>query len=266
MSGAGYAVVDADDDQFARAGKPGGLEFQNFLSVDEPAPAVSSGRTSPNRTVPADNQSLSTAPFSPFNLTYYQSYFNITTPTITHRLIQSLLPRPNFLHETCDGNVDLYGPFWTLTTLILTIYLSTSLSASISASLSSSPDTGNDSNQTKQQDLTLLSVAITLIYTYGLAFPTLIWAASRWFSRGAAAGNGFTTTGGGEGLLGSSTAGNTAQQGTVGMMTAGEWRLVDALAIWGYAMVIYVPVSVSYTPPLTCRVFSPAFYVSRFFC
>lgn len=117
--------------------------------------------------------------------------------------------------------MDLYGPFWTLTTLIFTIYLSTSLSASISSYLSHS--------EKQTQDLTLLSAATTLIYTYGLAFPALIWAASRWFSR--TGGNGYTQDG--QGVLGAPRG-----EGVV------EWRLVDALAIWGYSMVVYVPVSV----------------------
>lgn len=119
-------------------------------------------------------------------------------------------------------HVDLYGPFWTLTTLIFTIYLSTSLSASISAYLVNKEST--------TQDLTLLSAATTLIYLYGLAFPALIWAASRWFAR--TGGNGFDAAG--QGILGA-----TQGQGVA------EWRLVDALAIWGYAMAVYIPVSVS---------------------
>lgn len=204
------------------------------MSADDPH--ADTGRTSPANRVgtspppfpysllnspTASDAPITTAPHSFFNLTYYQTYFDITTPTLFTRLTQSLIPRPEFLSSVCGDQVDLYGPFWTLTTLIFTIYLSTSLSASISSYLSHS--------EKQTQDLTLLSAATTLIYTYGLAFPALIWAASRWFSR--TGGNGYTQDG--QGVLGAPRG-----EGVV------EWRLVDALAIWGYSMVVYVPVSV----------------------
>ncbi|KAJ9097042.1 hypothetical protein QFC20_006284 [Naganishia adeliensis] len=226
----GYAFVDADDDfggDVARTGKPAagdGLQFQNFLSADDPH--ADTGRASPSNRVASDAP-ITTAPHSFFNLTYYQTYFDITTPTLFTRLTQSLIPRPEFLSSVCGDQVDLYGPFWTLTTLIFTIYLSTSLSASISSYLSHS--------EKQTQDLTLLSAATTLIYTYGLAFPALIWAASRWFSR--TGGNGYTQDG--QGVLGAPRG-----EGVV------EWRLVDALAIWGYSMVVYVPVSILCVIPI----------------
>lgn len=129
--------------------------------------------------------------------------------------------------------MDLYGPFWTLTTLVFTIYLSTSLSASISAYLS--PSSSSDEGK-PHQDLTLLSAATTLVYTYGLAFPALVWAAVRWFSR--TGGNGFTQ---GQGVLGG------GDDGAGGV----QWRLAEAWAVWGYAMAVYVPVSVSPFVPQT---------------
>ncbi|GHJ88797.1 hypothetical protein NliqN6_5199 [Naganishia liquefaciens] len=227
MSTAGYAFVDADDDFGGDAARSAGngLEFQNF-------PSEGQGSTQQNKTIAPDAAPrTSTAPFSPFNLTYYQPYFSITTSTLLHRLSHSLLPRPgagDFLSTTCAGEVDLYGPFWTLTTLIFTIYLGTSLSASISAFLAPSSD------NPPTQDLTLLSVATTLIYTYGILFPALIWAATRWLARSG--GDGFST-GEGQGILGHASSGGQ-ETGAAG------WRLVDALAVWGYAMSAYVPVSI----------------------
>jgi hypothetical protein len=109
------------------------------------------------------------------------------------------------------------GPFWTLTTLILTIYLSSSLSSSLAAYLSS-PTTH------QHADLTLLSLCTTLIYTYGLVFPAVFWAATKWLAR-----NESIATGGASGGI-------------------AEWGVVEALAIWGYSMAPFVPVSVRLRP------------------
>ncbi|KAJ9103107.1 hypothetical protein QFC21_002529 [Naganishia friedmannii] len=215
---AGYAVVDADDDfggDVARTGGKGaagnGLEFQNFLSVDQPRDAAS-GRATPSRT-----DQTTTAPFSPFSITYYQHYFDLTTSQLRQRLLGSLIPRSEFLSTVCEGQVDLYGPFWTLTTLILSIYLSTSLSASISSALSPppTPPPTKDGKKPTGQDFTLLSVAISLIYTYGLAFPALIWGAAKWFSR---SGSG---SGSGSGNLNDGLLGGSGGQGGQGEAGAG---------------------------------------------
>lgn len=105
------------------------------------------------------------------------------------------------------------GPFWILTTLILTIYLSTSLSTALSAGNTSS-DTPTD------KDLTLLTFITTLIYLYGLAFPAAFWGVVRYLA---------LKTGGNEG----------------GSEGAAGWSLPEAWAVWGYGMVVWVPVSVS---------------------
>ena len=71
---------------------------------------------------------------------------------------------------------DLYGPFWTLTTLILALFLSSSLAASITAYLS--PEGKYD------YDFKLLSIGVTLVYAYGLAIPVLLWLALRYLGVG----------------------------------------------------------------------------------
>ena len=95
---------------------------------------------------------------------------------------------------------DLYGPFWTLTTLIFALYLSSSLGASI-ASYLSDPDEAYD------YDFTLLSIAMSLVYAYGLAVPACLWLGLRYLG-------------------------------------VGEWSIVEAIAVWGYSQFIWIPVSV----------------------
>jgi len=48
---------------------------------------------------------------------------------------------------------------------------------------------------------------VTLVYAYGIALPVLLWIALRY-------------------------------------MGVGEWSVVEAVAVWGYAMFVWIPVSV----------------------
>jgi len=95
---------------------------------------------------------------------------------------------------------DLYGPFWTLTTLVFALFLSSSLAASISSYLSG-PD------HKYNYDFQLLSIAVSIVYAYGLGLPVLLWLALRYLG-------------------------------------VGEWSIVEAVAVWGYGQFVWVPVSV----------------------
>lgn len=94
---------------------------------------------------------------------------------------------------------DLYGPFWTLTTLIFALFLSSSLAASISAYLGSQAE--------YDYDFKLLSIAMSLVYAYGLALPVLLWLALRYLG-------------------------------------VGEWSVVEAISLWGYGQFVWIPVAV----------------------
>ncbi len=114
---------------------------------------------------------------------------------------------PSYLHT-------ISGPFWVLTTLILSTYLSSSLSSSLAAYVAN-PEVPF------KTDLTLLSLCVTLIYCYGLLFPAVFWGATKWVSRNESIATGGASAG------------------------IAEWSVVEALALWGYAMGVFVPVSVS---------------------
>ena len=55
----------------------------------------------------------------------------------------------------------------------------------------------------------LLSIAVSLVYAYGIGVPVLVWGALRWLGEQ-------------------------------------EWSLVEAVAVWGYGQFVWIPVSVSY--------------------
>jgi len=66
---------------------------------------------------------------------------------------------------------DLYGPFWTLTTLIFTLFVTSSLAHSIVSHLSS---------HAVEYDFALLSTAVGLVYVYGIGVPVMLWVALRY--------------------------------------------------------------------------------------
>ena len=84
------------------------------------------------------------------------------------------------------------------------LFLSSSLAASISAYLSG-PGSEYD------YDFRLLSIAVSLVYAYGLALPVMLWLALRYIG-------------------------------------VGEWSVVEAVAMWGYAQFVWIPVSVCFRP------------------
>ncbi|WWC65313.1 uncharacterized protein I303_107930 [Kwoniella dejecticola CBS 10117] len=181
MSQGGYAVVDVDDEINDRGN---GLEFKTFLPTD--------GHT-PRATSPSPPE----VPHSFFNLAYYQTYFDVDTDIVLKRVGMATIPRAGFIAENCDGQIDLYGPFWTLTTLILVLYITSTSISSITQYLSSSHANSN---------LPLLSTAVSVVYFYGLGLPALLWGATKWLG-------------------------------------VGEWGVAEALGLYGYAMGVYIPVS-----------------------
>ncbi|ELU42854.1 Yip1 domain-containing protein [Rhizoctonia solani AG-1 IA] len=85
-----------------------------------------------------------------------------------------------FLPSSTDSKPDLYGPFWTLTTVIFALYVFSSFAASITSYLSAN-----------------------LVYAYGFGTPFAVWGALRYL-------------------------------GT-------EWSIVEGIAVWGYAMAVWIP-------------------------
>ncbi|RSH81321.1 uncharacterized protein EHS24_008764 [Apiotrichum porosum] len=191
----GYAIVDVDEDE------SGGLQFKTYLNDAQDSATTpltgGGGGSSRAATGASFTRDTSAVPHSFFNLAYYQVYFDVDTSTVLRRVAMSMIPRGGFIADACDGQVDMYGPFWTLTSLILVLYTTSTLTRSISQYLA---------GETVVTNIPLLSTATTLIYIYGMAVPALLWAATKWLG-------------------------------------VGEWGPAEALGIYGYAMSVFVPVS-----------------------
>jgi hypothetical protein len=198
-----YVQVEADEQRLEEG--PDGLQFKSFLTADATAARPFNSQRSPGigntdrRYIAEENRQKGDGGF--WTIEYYQPYFDVDTQSVLKRCYTTLIPTaaPTYL-STHLNPADLYGPFWTLTTLIFALFLSSSLGASIAKYLSTN-GTPYDYN------FQLLSIAVSLVYAYGLLLPVLLWLALRYLG-------------------------------------VGEWSVVEALAVWGYGQFVWIPVSV----------------------
>ncbi|KZT50790.1 Yip1-domain-containing protein [Calocera cornea HHB12733] len=181
MSGQ-YQTLDADEEA-----PP--LEFKSFLGTTDEAAQPVQGATSSRRGYTTDRPVVSGF----WQVEYYQKWFDVDTNTVLKRCLMSMYPKDP--HIMGPEGPDLYGPFWTLTTLILSLFVSSSLASSVSSYLSS---------EATDYNWTLLSVAVSLVYAYGLGLPVAVWAALTWLG-------------------------------------VQECSVVECLSIWGYAMTVWIP-------------------------
>ncbi|CAA7266280.1 unnamed protein product [Cyclocybe aegerita] len=200
-----YVQVEADDQRLEEG--PEGLQFKSFLGADASGtrnasnPPRSAGVGNADRRYLADEANQRKGGGGFWTLDYYQPYFDVDTQTVLKRCYTTLIPTaaPTYI-STHLNPADLYGPFWTLTTLIFALFLSSSLGASIAKYLSTD-------GKPYDYNFQLLSIAVTLVYAYGLGIPVLLWVALRYLG-------------------------------------VGEWSVVEAIAIWGYAQFAWIPVAV----------------------
>jgi len=175
-----------------------GLQFKSFLGT---TPAVN-GNTG---TQPRNAGYFQDAPQTRggfWTVEYYQKYFDIDTKAVIARCYTTLLPMSSdYLTSHTTPTPDLYGPFWTLTTLIFCLFVFTSFTASLVNWLSSS-------SEIYEYNFTNLSVAVTLVYAYGIGLPALLWITLRYMG-----------------------VGNE------------DWSLIEAIATWGYGMFVWIPIS-----------------------
>ncbi|GAA5872768.1 hypothetical protein JCM8547_006337 [Rhodosporidiobolus lusitaniae] len=162
------------------------LAFGNF-GVQTIQADIPSGRISPNATPQVRaNRDLyaaesrigstldgATKSGGVLNLDFYSGWFDVDTLTVLTRCYKTLLPREDYVTEVLAGVPDLYGPFWVPTALIFSLFLTSSFSSSISAYLADLEYT---------YDFTRLGAATSVVYTYCLGLPILIWAAIKYWA------------------------------------------------------------------------------------
>ncbi|PVF93629.1 Yip1-domain-containing protein [Serendipita vermifera] len=207
---ANYQPIESDE----RLENDNNLEFKSFLGNEDTTTDTSGGRGY-RRDQPAR--------LSFWNIEYYQPWFDVDPQTVLRRCYYTMVPtEKDYLTNHLSPNPDLYGPFWTLSTLAFSLFVFSSLASSITSYLSDIPF---------NYDFKLLSIAVSLVYSYGLGLPAILWLVLRYLG-------------------------------------VSEWSLVEAFAIYGYGQFIWIPVSILCiipVPILRWALCSVAFGLSGYF-
>ncbi|KAI0921533.1 hypothetical protein AcW1_004521 [Taiwanofungus camphoratus] len=172
-----YVSIESDD---RMEEGPEGLQFQSFLETDARA-ADQNGRNNAARGYIPDRGAGRVSPYGLWTLDYFQPYFDVDTKTVIRRCYLTLFPpaASSYLHTHLTPAADMYGPFWTLTTLIFALCVCSSLSSAVATYLSH-PDAAAE----VAYDFRLFSTAVGLVYAYGLGVPVLLWFALRYLGVG----------------------------------------------------------------------------------
>ncbi|KZT12966.1 Yip1 domain family protein [Laetiporus sulphureus 93-53] len=172
-----YVSIESDD---RMEEGPEGLQFQSFLDSDNHAANEGgSGGTNTGRGYIPDRGSSGRSGF--WTLEAYQHHFDVDTKTVLQRCYMTMFPpaAPSYLSTYLSPSADLYGPFWTLTTLIFSLFVCSSLASAIAAWLSNP-----DAAASIAYDFGLIFTATALVYAYGIALPVLLWFALRYLGVG----------------------------------------------------------------------------------
>lgn len=106
-----------------------------------------------------------------WSIQFYAQYFDIDTKDLFARMWAAIYPRTMFF-DVLDGNPDLYGPFWILTTVIVVLFVSSTVAGYVAS---------HASGAAYQYDFSLLSAAAAMMYGYSTLIPLGLWFALRWY-------------------------------------------------------------------------------------
>ncbi|XP_040263892.1 protein YIPF1 isoform X1 [Bufo bufo] len=145
-----------------------------------------------------------TAPFWTFE--YYQTFFDVDTYQVLHRIKGSVLPIPgrNFVRLYVRSNPDLYGPIWICATLIFTI--------TISGNLSNFLLHRGEPRYHYVPEFRKVSIAATTIYAYAWLVPLALWGFLSWRHSK--------------------------------VMSMVSYSFMEIVCVYGYSLFIYIPTSI----------------------
>ena len=94
-----------------------------------------------------------------------QPYFNVTTKEVITRVLLSLIPFNKKFFEHFNEKPDLYGPFWTLTSLVAALFIGGNVTRYITWPSKEVPFS---------YSFKTVPVATSVIYGVGIGLPLLI--------------------------------------------------------------------------------------------
>ncbi|KAF8571820.1 hypothetical protein P879_00285 [Paragonimus westermani] len=156
---------------------------------------------------------------------------------VLRRLAYSVIPNPraNFVQNILKPQADLYGPFWIATTLILV----SAISGNVSSYLQSRGQVSS-----WRYDFRKVTLASTIIYAYWWLVPLGIVMFLYMRSKRAVSGS---RDGDQDPLMDYSDAGTRNRRSSIMQ----PHLFVDFLSVYGYALAIFVPVSILWAIPST---------------
>ncbi|XP_063698573.1 protein YIPF1 [Culicoides brevitarsis] len=162
---------------------------------------------------------------SVFSLKYYQRFFDvdakIVIERITHMMYAPKSIGSGYLETKINKNPDFYGPFWIVVTLIFAIGVSGNV-----ADFFHHMDEHN--GRAWHYNFHLLGVAASIIISYVILVPVLLWGIIQWSSKRQEVVNETDLTDDME--VGSESA-----------------TLIALICVYGYSLAIYIPVSILWT-------------------
>lgn len=126
---------------------------------------------------PAADRAAEAAPAGPacacLTVSYYQPFFDIDSADVGVRLLRSVWPpMASSFWENVGGKPDLYGPFWSCTTLIFVMAAASNFTSWLTF----------DSGMTGTEwmyDFSLLTFACSVVYGFWVGAASLVWFAMR---------------------------------------------------------------------------------------
>lgn len=100
-------------------------------------------------------------------------YFNVEYSDLKQKLKGALIPFNKSFYQSIEQNADLYGPFWTLTTIIILMAVAGNFSTYMAM---------EDKSQ-YSYNFNLVPHAALIIYGFGFGAPVAIWFISRFIFR-----------------------------------------------------------------------------------
>eukprot|EP00051_Salpingoeca_urceolata_P014597 m.186246 g.186246 ORF g.186246 m.186246 type:complete len:284 (+) comp18132_c1_seq1:80-931(+) len=120
-------------------------------------------------------QASSSSSYGPafWTLEYYRTFFDVDTEQVLSRIRNSFFPYKNTFLKQIKSRGDLYGPFWTSTTLVFVMAMASNM-----ANYASSQ--GED-KELWHYDFRKVTAAATTVYTYTTLVPFVVWLILRWY-------------------------------------------------------------------------------------
>jgi len=160
------------------AGKAGALLPAPLATGDAGAAAAAGGGSTIRRSGRGSAKPPRTGTARFWNVRYYQPYFNVDTSDVAARVRMAVMPFAGKTIFDLNPDADLYGPFWTCATLVLTVFVVSNLSSFIS----------HDGGVTKRQweyDFETLVSGGSVIFGYVGGVGALMWAALQYLAEDA---------------------------------------------------------------------------------